>query len=144
MKYQTSLESLYIYRILLYKLTFIKRLSSSMCLFSQPFASVMVFSLKKNTINIKLCMSPMASLAGKLYIQTPIILIYYIQLQRCQHLKKLTVILENGRHCHPGRCWLGSISKNNQQGILYKCAKFHAFNSKCTIFSLAAPLRSIL
>ena len=37
-------------------------------------------------------------------------------------------------------CWLGSISRINKYMPKGTHAKFHAFNTKCMIFALAAPL----
>ena len=40
----------------------------------------------------------------------------------------------------PGIIWLGTIAKITCFGIMYICAKFHAFTTKCTIFLESAGL----
>ena len=43
----------------------------------------------------------------------------------------------------PGVIWLGTIAKFTCFGIMYMCAKFHAFTTKCTIFLESAGLLGV-
>ena len=42
----------------------------------------------------------------------------------------------NGRQNPTGEIWLGTIAKFTWFGMVYICAKFHAFTTKCTIHSI--------
>ena len=45
-------------------------------------------------------------------------------------------IFLNGRQSPTGEIWLGTIAKFTWFGMVYICAKFHAFTTKCTIHSI--------
>ena len=49
-------------------------------------------------------------------------------------VSEIAAILENGRHNCQGVIWLGTIAKYTCLGIMYMCAKLHAFTTTCTIF----------